>query len=190
MRSDGDAQGGEPKEIECLTMRVPRSRMNTRMPGGDDPDRHIDVEYPPPVVVLGQPTAQHRAADRAQHHANAPDRDRLAVPLRRVDLQQHRLRQRHQPGAANALQQTNRSPSSVRLVALPHKAEAMVNPTTENRNTYLMPNRPASHPVSGIVIAAATMYEVRTQAIWSWAPTGCLGYAATRRWRSCCRRPA
>ncbi len=30
-----------------------------------------------------------------------------------------------------------------------------------------MPNRPASQPVSGVMIAAATMYEVTTQAIWS-----------------------
>ena len=44
-----------------------------------------------------------------------------------------------------------------------------MKPATEIRNTYLMPNRPASQPVSGIVIAAATMYEVSTQAIWSWA---------------------
>ena len=30
-----------------------------------------------------------------------------------------------------------------------------------------MPTRPASQPVSGMVIAAATMYEVSTHAIWS-----------------------
>src|SRR5580704_4939395 len=30
-----------------------------------------------------------------------------------------------------------------------------------------MPNRPASQPVSGVMIAAATMYDVTTQAIWS-----------------------
>jgi hypothetical protein len=44
-----------------------------------------------------------------------------------------------------------------RLVAAPHSAEAIVKPTTEIRNTYLMPNRPASQPVSGVMIAAATM---------------------------------
>ncbi len=54
-------------------------------------------------------------------------------------------------------------------MALPHNADATVKPMTEIRNMYLMPKRPASQPVSGIVIAAATMYEVRTQAIWSWA---------------------
>src|SRR5271156_5472124 len=55
----------------------------------------------------------------------------------------------------------------MRLVAAPHSAEAMVKPTTEEKNTHLMPSRPASQPVSGVMIAAATMYEVTTQAIWS-----------------------
>ena len=40
---------------------------------------------------------------------------------------------------------------------LPHSAEAKVKPPTESRKIYLMPKRPASQPVSGIMIAAATM---------------------------------
>src|SRR5208282_4572365 len=55
----------------------------------------------------------------------------------------------------------------MRLVAAPHSAEAMVKPTTEEKNTHLMPKRLASQPVSGVMIAAATMYDVTTQAIWS-----------------------
>src|SRR5579862_7245508 len=50
---------------------------------------------------------------------------------------------------------------------MPHKADASVKPITEIRNTYLMPKRPASQPVSGVMMAAATMYDVTTQAIWS-----------------------
>src|SRR5579872_161770 len=38
---------------------------------------------------------------------------------------------------------------------------------TELKNTHLMPSRPASQPVKGVMIAAATMYDVTTQAIWS-----------------------
>src|ERR1700704_2425398 len=57
--------------------------------------------------------------------------------------------------------------SSPRLPAAPHSAEASVKPMTETRKIYLMPNRPASQPVSGIMIAAQTMYEVSAQAIWS-----------------------
>src|SRR5438105_2118272 len=36
-------------------------------------------------------------------------------------------------------------------------AEAIVNPTTEARKVYLTPNWPASQPVSGIMIAEATI---------------------------------
>jgi len=42
-------------------------------------------------------------------------------------------------------------------VAAPHKADVIVNPTTEARKMYLTPKWPASQPVSGIVIADATM---------------------------------
>ena len=49
--------------------------------------------------------------------------------------------------------------------ARPHKADAMVNPTTENRNTRLRPICPANQPLNGVMIAAAMMYEVKTQAI-------------------------
>jgi hypothetical protein len=37
----------------------------------------------------------------------------------------------------------------------------------EKSISRLRPNRPASHPVSGVQIAAATMYDVSTQVIWS-----------------------
>jgi hypothetical protein len=39
----------------------------------------------------------------------------------------------------------------------PHSAEASVNPMTEIRKICLIPNRPASQPVSGIIIAAQTI---------------------------------
>ncbi len=39
---------------------------------------------------------------------------------------------------------------------------------TDTRNSRLRPNCPASQPVSGVMMAAATMYEVSTQVIWSW----------------------
>ena len=44
-----------------------------------------------------------------------------------------------------------------RLVAAPHSAEARVKPMIEARKIGLMPNRPASQPVSGIMIAEQTM---------------------------------
>src|SRR5277367_541607 len=51
--------------------------------------------------------------------------------------------------------------------AAPHSMDATVNPATEDRNTCLRPIWLASHPLNGVMIAAAAMYEVRTQLIWS-----------------------
>src|SRR6185369_182061 len=56
---------------------------------------------------------------------------------------------------------------SPRLPATPHNADATVKPATEARKMRLMPKLPASQPVSGVMIAAATMYEVSTQLTWS-----------------------
>ena len=44
-----------------------------------------------------------------------------------------------------------------RLSAKPHSAEATVKPATEIRKIRLMPKAPASQPVSGVMIAAATI---------------------------------
>src|SRR6476620_9943614 len=57
--------------------------------------------------------------------------------------------------------------SWLRLVAAPHSAEVIVKPMTEAREMYLTPICPASHPVSGIMIAEDTMYVVRIHEIWS-----------------------
>src|SRR5438445_5069095 len=54
------------------------------------------------------------------------------------------------------------------VCARPHNAEAIVNPISEATNTRRRPIRPASQPLKGIMMAAATMYEVNTQVIWSW----------------------
>ena len=42
-----------------------------------------------------------------------------------------------------------------------------MKPRIETMNTFLRPKRPASQPVIGVMIAAATIYEVSTQVIWS-----------------------
>src|SRR5216683_7033192 len=47
----------------------------------------------------------------------------------------------------------------LRLVALPHSAEAAVKSATESPKTYLMPKLPASQPVNGVMIAAATIWR-------------------------------
>lgn len=50
---------------------------------------------------------------------------------------------------------------------MPQSAEEMVNPAMEIRNTFFRSNRVASHPVNGIVTAAATIEDVSTRIILS-----------------------
>ena len=44
-----------------------------------------------------------------------------------------------------------------RLQAMPQGIEVTTKPTTEVRNSSLRPKRSASQPVTGVMIAAATM---------------------------------
>src|SRR5208337_3066183 len=74
--------------------------------GGEKPDRHIDKEHPAPIELVSQPAAERRADNRAQYDPHAPDRHRLGMALWRIDLQEHRLRQRHKRRSADTLQQT------------------------------------------------------------------------------------
>ena len=60
------------------------------------------------------------------------------------------------PAPANPCRARKRT-SSPRLVAAPHNADATVKLATEARNTYLIPKRPASQPVSGIMMAEHTI---------------------------------
>ena len=69
-----------------------------------DADRQVDQEHPAPVVIVGQPAAEHRPEDRPDHHAAAEQRHRLAVLLARVDVEQGRLGERDDERAADALE--------------------------------------------------------------------------------------
>ena len=57
------------------------------------PERQVDEEHPAPVEILGQIPAERRTQDRANHHADAPHRDRSAVLLLGIGVEQDRLRQ-------------------------------------------------------------------------------------------------
>ncbi len=72
---------------------------------GEHAEWHVYVEYPAPVVIIGQVATERRAEDRAEDHPHAPHRHGLRMPLGRVDLKQHRLGERHQGRAADSLQQ-------------------------------------------------------------------------------------
>ena len=87
---------------------------------GEQAERQVDIEHVAPVVHLGEIAAESRAEDRAYHHAHAPDRHGEAAPLHRIDVEQDRLRQRHQGGAANALQQAEHDDLFQRLRRTAH----------------------------------------------------------------------
>src|SRR5206468_12390222 len=71
-RANGEAQGTESEPVQLRT-GVP---LGLRQEGGDaeqgkDPDRQINVENPPPSVVLGEPATKHWAEDGADHDRDA-----------------------------------------------------------------------------------------------------------------------
>ena len=45
--------------------------------------------------------------------------------------------------------------------------DATVNPATQMMNSFLRPKRSESQAMGAVMIAAATMYDVSTQLIWS-----------------------
>src|ERR1700722_4291675 len=51
--------------------------------------------------------------------------------------------------------------------AAPHIIDVMVKPTRHVMNRYFRPNRAASQPTGAVMIAAAVIYDVRTQVISS-----------------------
>jgi hypothetical protein len=95
-RADAEAEQGEAEEIETVAVLAPRLAHEGQDPDeSEDADRQVDVEDPAPIVVEGEPAAERRPEDR-------PDQ------LLGIDVEQHRLRQRHQRRAEHALQQPER----------------------------------------------------------------------------------
>jgi hypothetical protein len=86
--ADRHAQSGEAEQIEGFAAGAEGvADEDGDAQRRDKAERQVDIEDPAPAVVLGQPAADDRAADRAEHDADPPNRDRLAVALRRIDLQ-------------------------------------------------------------------------------------------------------
>ncbi len=115
-RADGQRKRAEADPVQPHRVAV-RGFLQKRQQADrrHDTERNIDVEDPAPTVMIGQPAAQYRAADRADHHPHGPDRHGGAPFLRRIDLVHHRLRQRHQRGAEHALHRAENHHLSQRL---------------------------------------------------------------------------
>ncbi len=102
--AERQAQEAEPGKGHVAAGR--RLRHEDGEPHGrQNAERQIDEEHPPPRIGVGQPAAERRPHDRAEHHSHAPDRHRRAASRRRKDVEHHRLAQRHQRRAEHALQQ-------------------------------------------------------------------------------------
>ncbi|MPL60705.1 hypothetical protein SDC9_06266 [bioreactor metagenome] len=102
-RANPDAERSEAEEVE-----LPQPPAHLRQVGHaarerHRPERHVDVEHPPPVEGLGQVAAEGGADDRADHDPRAPHRHRRAVLFLRVDVEQEGLAERHDRGAEDAL---------------------------------------------------------------------------------------
>ena len=101
---DGGDQGGEAKRIEpALLVLAIGAHEQPDQGDRQGAQRQVDVEAPPPGCLLRQIAADHRAEDRADQGSHRPGRHRLRMALGRVDVEQHRLRQRHAEGAKRAL---------------------------------------------------------------------------------------
>ena len=92
----------------------------------------------------------------------------IAGPWRSGGLMSSRIAWLIGTSAAPKTPCSRRNPtSSPRPLATPHNPDTTVKPTIDHSISRLRPNRPATQPVSGVMIAAATMYEVSTQVISS-----------------------
>ena len=102
--TDRQCRESAPVEAQLRTRSAGRHEQREAADCGD-PERHVHVEHPAPVICIGEVAAERRADDRPQHHAHAEDRHRLRALLERVDVEHRRLRKRHEGGAAHPLQQ-------------------------------------------------------------------------------------
>jgi len=105
-RADADRERDEAEPVEpARVIQLGLVHEDDLAEHRQQPERQVDEEHPVPGIGFGEPGAERGPHDRAQHHAHAPDRHRGGALLQRVGVEHHRLRQRHQRGAEDALQQ-------------------------------------------------------------------------------------
>ncbi len=157
-RADENGERAETEEIErSLPPAGVVGHEAQEREDGQRPDRDVDVENPAPGEVLGEPAAERRPDDRAHDHRCAPDRHHLRNQPLRVEVEHHRLRQRDQRCARDALQEAEQH--HLRQV-LRHAAEHRGDGEAGDRrraNIVLRPIFCDSQPDSGVMIAVAMM---------------------------------
>ena len=103
--ADGQTQGAEAEQVQlCTGIPVGVGQESANAEEGKGSDRQVDVEHPAPGVILGQPAAEHRAQNGADHDRDAKQRHRGSPALRRIDVDQYRLREWDERRTEHALQ--------------------------------------------------------------------------------------
>ena len=101
--ADPDRQHAEAKPVEAQTLlRAAARQEDHQAGGGEQTERQVDVEDVAPTVGLGEPAADRRTHDRAEHHPDPPNRHGEASPLKGIDVEQRGLGQWHQGCAERA----------------------------------------------------------------------------------------
>ena len=91
-RADRETERAEAEPIELLARVARRLRQKgNHSQQGNDADRQIDIEDPPPTVIFRQPAAENRAENRPDHDAHAEERHGETLALARIGVEQHRL---------------------------------------------------------------------------------------------------
>ena len=105
---DPDRQQGESDVVDSPARGVSDVRRildeDVRQQDRQDPDRHVDIEDPPPGVAVGHPSADGRAEDGRDDDPERVHGHRDPPALRRKALEEHRLRDRLKRPAAGALE--------------------------------------------------------------------------------------
>ena len=144
-RGDGEKHlPGEVARRRGRRMSLARGQAR-EAPGGECGERQVGEEQPAPAPVRHHQAADHRPADaRAGEDQRevALEADALA---RRHQLADQRLRQRHQPAAAQPLQHARRDQLR-QLCAAPHAAEPSVNTPSATSSILRRPWKSPSRP--------------------------------------------
>ncbi len=102
---DAQAAKSEPVKLRCgAGLRLPqKDRYATEC---EHSQGHVDIEYPSPAVVVGQPAADHRPQHWPHHHRYAEYGHRGPAFFHRIDVEQNRLAKRNKCCAEESLQQS------------------------------------------------------------------------------------
>ena len=166
--ADAQRQHGKADPVELhveVGMRARHEKYQAER--GEYAERQVDVEHVAPVVQSrsdNRPASAPGSARPSRRRPRSPSPGRAArsdrCPSSSTATAAPVPRRRCLAGCG--------TPPSEPATARPRTASTLtVKPIRQVTNRYLRPNRAASQPTGAVMIAAAVMYEVRTQVISS-----------------------